>query len=370
MFDAALARCGVGNLRALDVSCFFALSEDAFTVVLRLHAGSLQELRVCHGWDGEGPHFRRLSPESVEALLRDEAPQLRSLEADVLCQGGLETALSMMRRTPPFAVLRLRGLRFHFFDEDEASLLQLAAEVSACATITDVLFEDAPLYMLAALTAVVDAALVRQLTALTLISCALCPASVPALVRLLAGGPLRTLIIWNQQQLLLDVPAATLLADSLRANTTLTQVSFNGCDLWHDMDAARTLLSALTGHASIQKLHMTGNEVPDGLRFTVGELFGSLLAADAAALQELHVSQRQPQAPSAPLQQGLGDGGMARLLVGLVRNTHLRRLEVSRNSITGEFAHEMLHPVTGAHPALRQLDAEEATFDASITYHF
>jgi hypothetical protein len=370
MFHTAVARCGFGHLRALDVSCFPALRPQLLTAVARVNARSLEVLRVCHGLDFQDERDSPLMFEEAETLLR-EAPQLRSVEVEAVGSGDLETALSMLQRTPPFAALRLRGLRFQFAPEaDDNSVTELASAVSASATITELFLDNAPLRTPLASAAVVDAALARLLTRVSLIHCSLCPASVPALARLLRSGSLRSLETWNHQEQLLDPPAATLLAGALRANATLLHVNFNGCDLWRDMDAARTLIAALTGHVSIQTLCLTGNEVHDGLGVAAGEAFGSLLEADAGALQELRVSQRHPLPPHTVLQQGLGDDGMARLLHGLARNTHLRRLEVCRNSITEEFAHEMLRRVAGAHPALRQLDAEEATFDASAMFNY
>jgi hypothetical protein len=369
MFHTAVGRCGFGHLRALDVSRFFALSEALLTVVVRLNAGALHELCICHGLDIPKDDDWLLNGENVATLLH-AAPQLRSLEADVPFLRDVDEAACMLRRAPPFAALHLRGLRFQFApNADVASLTALATAVSECATITDVFLEEAPLRAPAALAAVVDAALVRRLTTLTLVNASLSPASVPALVRLLhEGGALRTLTILNGQRLLLDAPAATLLADALRANSTITMLSFNGCDLWRNMDAARTLLAALTGHASIQALRLTCNEVHDGLGVTVGQALGSVLAA-SSALRELNVLQMITRM-LMPLQQGLGDAGMARLLTGLARNTQLRRLDVSRNRISEAFADEVLLPAAQAHPALRQLVAVEETFDASVEYEF
>jgi hypothetical protein len=367
LFHTAVARCGFGHLRALDVSRFFASSEDTLETVLRLNAGSLQQLRVCNGieYDCNKDDDANwvLGEESTETLL-EAAPRLPCLEVDVHLEHDMEKFQRMLRRTPPYTPLRVRGLRFDFpQNADVATLMELTAEVSACDTITDLYLDEAPLRTPAALTAVVNAALVsRLLTSLALVNCSLCAASVPALVRLLAGGPLRTLFISNGRRQLLDAPAATLLADSLRANTTLTKLGFIGCDLWRSKDAARTLLSALTGHASIQTLCLKGNKVRDGQCIAVGQAVSNVLSANAAALEVLSLDAT----PHGP--HGLGDDGTALLLVGLAHNTHLRLLDVSHNRISPEFARNVLLPAANAHPALRQLKVKERSFDASETF--
>jgi hypothetical protein len=111
----------------------------------------------------------------------------------------------------------------------------------------------APLNTSAALDAVVDAVIVRKIRTLTLIQCDLSTASTPALVRLLGSRALTTLVYREEAQLL-DVPASDALGAALRANTTLTSLSFEGMGFWRDIDAAAALLHALVGHPSVRDL--------------------------------------------------------------------------------------------------------------------
>ncbi len=84
--------------------------------------------------------------------------------------------------------------------------------------------DGAPLGTLAALDAVVDAAIGLRLPSLTLYLCQLTPASAPALARLISGGSLTDLYVWNGDRQLLDQPATALVADALRADSTLTSL--------------------------------------------------------------------------------------------------------------------------------------------------
>jgi hypothetical protein len=52
----------------------------------------------------------------------------------------------------------------------------------------------------------------------------------------------------------LDEPAAVLLGNALRTNTTLTAVTFIEANLFDDVAATAALLAALTAHPSLQKV--------------------------------------------------------------------------------------------------------------------
>ena len=171
----------------------------------------------------------------------------------------------------------------------------------------------------AKLDSVVTAALTHHLTMLNLHDCTLRPEVVPALCRLLSSTALTCLCIvqlerWVQ---LLDAHAAVLLADALRANRTLTELTLDGV-LADSRDMAVVVL-ALVAHASLRKLECISYfmELPeaedeyDGA--LTGAALGALVAADAPALEELSVASML-----------LGDAGP--LCAALPRNTHLREL--------------------------------------------
>jgi hypothetical protein len=78
----------------------------------------------------------------------------------------------------------------------------------------------------------------------------------------------------------------------------------------------------------------------------VGAALGALVAADAPALQELHLTF-----------MNLDDGGLFPLCQALPRNTHLRKLNVSHTRFTTEFAALRLLPAVQANNSLRELKA-------------
>jgi hypothetical protein len=92
------------------------------------------------------------------------------------------------------------------------------------------------------------------MSSINLTNCRLSPASAPALARLLGGGALTALSIDNRFVRMLDDTAVDLLCDALRASGTLTSLSL--MDLWIEPVAAAALLGALTGHPSLQTLHV------------------------------------------------------------------------------------------------------------------
>jgi hypothetical protein len=344
LLRGAAARAG-GGLQVLDVCGNFEDSFDALLEVATANAGALCEMRVTdgtrdltavHHWERGG----------AEALLR-AAPQLRVLDADVECD-SLEDACRALRAEGLLAPLRVRRLRVHHQDAAEADVLALAADVAAHAWLQQ-LSLNVPLPTHAALDAVVDAALMRRLTALQFADCRLTPASAPALARLLGGGAIAQLHLWGHGDAadaasLLDAPAATLLAGALRANSTLTSLQLSHVNLWRDAEASATLLGALTAHPSLRTLSLCYEDVQEANRVAAGAALRVLLAANAPALTELHV-----------IFCNLRDAGMAPLFEALPANTHLRTLKCAANNITDAFAATVLLPAVRANGSLRSL---------------
>jgi hypothetical protein len=329
-----------GQLAALDVSGCVYVTFDALLAVVHANSGALWEL--CVGAREYGT-WQTLDADHVERLLR-AAPQLTACDADVLGESSAVNTRRMLRNEAPFQPLRLHTLRITFDDADEASVLSLAADFAAHASLRRVVLSNAPLGALAALDAVVNAALACQLASLCFWFCRLSPASAPALVRLLGGGALKALEI-NQFEQLLDGPSAALLGDALRANATLTSLNFHA-ELWRDADVAAALLGALTGHRSVRTLKLSSNHVLEVQCAAAGAALGALVAANAPALQKLDVSMCN-----------LGDAGLRPLFEALPANTHLRTLNVSYNNMSAAFARDVLLPAVRANTSLRTLHA-------------
>jgi hypothetical protein len=79
------------------------------------------------------------------------------------------------------------------------------------------------------------------------------------LARLISGGALTELCVYNMHERLLDQPAAALIADTLRANSTLSSLKLQGCRLFYDADATALILGALTAHRSLCTLDLDFN---------------------------------------------------------------------------------------------------------------
>jgi hypothetical protein len=264
--DAVLAGAAAkarGQLAALDVSGCERVSFDALLAVVRANAGSLRELcfNVITGEHG--------TPQTLDAILVERmvlaAPQLTACHADEFAAVDFADTHRLLRNEPPFQPLRLHALCVDFeVHADEASVLALAADFAAHASLQRVELQHAPMRTLAALDAVVDVALARYLVSLRFWFCHLTPATAPALVRLLSGGLLTELFI-HQDLPLLDGPSAALLGGALRANSTLTSL-FVFADLWRDTDAGAALLGALTGHSSLRTVKLSHNTVLEAVR--------------------------------------------------------------------------------------------------------
>jgi hypothetical protein len=343
LLRAAAARAG-GQLQSLDVSDCTRLASDAVVAVATANAGTLRELHMIGvGWR------RTLLAFALEKLLR-AAPRLAVCEADVLCR-EVAMARRLLRNEPPFAPLRLRTFAFDCEQAqnlDEAAVVALAADAASQVHLRRLKLSHTPLDTAAALDSVVDAALTRRLTSVTLQECYLSPASVPALVRLIGGGALAELHtrgshVW-QHNVLLDVPAAVALGNALRASSTLTALSLRASNLWREPAAATALFGALTGHSRLRSLNVSGNQVDEASRDRAGAWIAALLAANAPALLELDVGGCS-----------LLDTGLRPLLEALPANTHLRSLACSGNWLTDDFTRDALLPAVRASSSLREL---------------
>jgi hypothetical protein len=352
LLRGAAARAG-GALQTLDVSGSWRVSHEALLAVATANANALRELRVCHGVRlnvNVDPVIVSAVPLGhVEALLR-AGPQLRVLEADVVCGSLVDVHCMLHPDEGLLSPLRVHGLRAGLFGAAEADFLALAADIASHAWLQE-LCVTARLRTQAALDAVVDGALARRLTAVSFAGCGLTPAAAPALARLLGGSAFSDLAVWGGATALLDAPAAALLADALRANSTLTALRLQSLRLWDDVAAAATLLGALTAHSSLRTLSLVGDAaINEADRAVAGAALGALLAANAPALTELNISFC-----------GLGAAGMAPLLQALAANTRLRTLNCTANNMTEAFAAAVLLPAVRANTSLRELHADANT---------
>jgi hypothetical protein len=337
LLRAAAARAH-GQLHALDVSERERLiTPECRLAVVYANRGALRELRA---WVG---HRVFLWAALVDMLLR-AAPQLRVFDADVLSTGAA-AAHSMLRNEAPFAPLRLRRLEIFFDGQTEASVLSLAADLTAHPSLVEVILDHAPLDTPAALDAIVAAALANRFSQLTLSRCHLSPASAPALARLLGGGALRTLSIENDNETLLHPATAAVLGDALRANCTLEELHLSRAELWqwNGPAVAATLIGSITGHRSLRRVSLFNNHIR-GAQDAVGAALGALVAADAPALAYLEV-----------VHCGWQEAALGPLVDALPANTHLHTLLLSTVIASAAFLRNRLLPAVRANTSLRHL---------------
>ena len=342
---AALARAA-GSVQALTVN-YDTLRTDnnwrhALTEAVAANAASLRELFL---EDAE-----RFTPAVLEELLR-AAPRLRVLELGALRVDDCDAALPALRNEGVFAPLRARGLRYgphagDAFDEGPDAFRQLAAAAATHAPLRSLHFAHAPrLSEPAALEAVADAALAFGVEKVCFISCALQPACVPALARLLRSTSLQVLHLVSENQgiVLLDEPRALLLGSALRGNCTLRALRLVDVGLWTDLAAATALLAALVAHPSVRVLNLRGNRIHTDLQGVAGALLAALVAADG--LHSLEVCGCT-----------LGDAALRQLAAALPRATRLQELGLEANAFSEACAREALLPAVRANTSLRSLE--------------
>ncbi len=347
LLHAAAARAA-GQLHALDLTDCKAMTHDALLVVARANADTLTELRM-EGSCGNrffGDLHARVG--EVEAVL-GAAPRLRLLAADVFCPDAA-VAHRLLRNEGVFAALRVRKLHIAAPAHDDAGVVALAADLATHTCLVEIRLQRAALRTLAALNVVVDAALALRLASLTLSACHITPATAPALARLISGGALTELHICSNGMELLDQPAAALVANALRANSTLTSLQLRSCRFWEDAAAAALLLGALTAHRSLRMLSLSGNIFGDQQQ-ALDAALGALVAANAPTLHELNLSC------VAANEAGLLC--MGPLLDALPLNTHMHTLNLDHNRFSNGFARGRLLPAVRANTSLRHLSVRQ-----------
>jgi hypothetical protein len=176
------------------------------------------------------------------------------------------------------------------------------------------------------------------------------------LARLLGGGALAVLEIVDCGDPFVDAAAAVVLANALRACSTLTALALTCVDFWRDPAAATAQLGALTGHASLRTLDLSYNDAYNNADpAAAGAALGTLVAVNAPALTELDVSWCY-----------LGDAGLRPLFDALPANTHLAKLECGGNGVTDAFVYDVLLPAVRANGSLLQLESASTEAEALV----
>jgi hypothetical protein len=345
---AARARNRGPGLESLDISDCPGLTPRGLQLVLRAHDTTLRVLRMCNA---------RAEPWRGVPYVVAQSHVLRECHLNVRCR-GLNVA-RVLGGEREYAPLRVHQLNVSCTDlaTADAFVANVVPFLATHASLTRLALRRAPLNVVAALDAVVDAALARGMTFLSLCEGSLHPASLSSLARLLRGNTtLTTLVIRGEDAPMIrffgNEALTQLFADALRSNTTLTSLTLHHVGLWTSFPSARALLGALTGHVSLTALHLTSNLSQENDDTTAdGELIAALLSANPPpALTHLDVSDC-----------GFEDGSMQPLLMAAARSTRLRSLYAGGNEVRDDaFMRDEMLPAVRANSSLRTLQLGEA----------
>ena len=329
---AARARGQVQTLAVMHS----AVSYDAVLQFVTANADSLHELYCMKPEDISW--IQSWGAQLVERIAR-AASQLRILHVDV-CVSGAD-AVRMVSKDEPFGALRLHSLGM--FRVTVADLLALAAEMTRRQEpLQRLSLQSAPLQTSAALDALADAALACRLCTLTIDTCDLSMALVPALTRILYGNNLTSLIIYRSVVPLFDAAAVKQFADALASHRALFCLRLVTVELWQNPAASAAVLRAVTRHPTLQELYVSDTRIPDPA--AAGAALGAVVAANAPALRSLWIA-------GTPL----GDVGLRPLLDALATNTHLQMLDCRETGMSEDFARDVLLPAVLANTGLRSL---------------
>ena len=334
--DALLLACSAkarGGMRSLDVCGQVwavsvrthklrpPVSHAALQTTLQNNAHSLRHLRaLCPPLDRwQSPsglwHWRFLNEPADTAVLDDllrAAPGLKHVEVDISVAAF---DASVLRN----GVVSLRRL---CVESDEPPASFSAASFSAflvdarrCSSLSELqLYRDLGAGEVESL---LDFALNKSLTALNL-PAAVTPAAMLSLTRLVSGGSLTTLDVWNVGETLAPSPAFC----AAVAAAPLVHLSYADAGLFDTLTAGLSLLAAVTGHPTLHYISLGGNSVAPAGCAAVGAALGLLVAADS------------PLIALAITHCDLGNDGLLPFIDALPRNTHLRRLECRGNGFT------------------------------------
>jgi hypothetical protein len=339
MIHAAL-RCARGQLRLLDTTSI-QVPFEALLGIARANA-ALHMLRLYLG--------AFLNVTQIHSLLA-AAPRLQTLQCGVT--GEPQEMLPLLRKElPTYGALRLTVVNISESEENalvEVDVLPLAAAAAAHEGLQSLGFYFIPLSV-AQLTAVVDAAVQRQMTSVEFFRCSLGPEHLPQLTRLLASPCLRILDVDSDAQPLIVGAGVPAFCAALRASN-LRDVSLSGMRLFHSLPDGLAVLDALTGHRSIEKLDLFSNTSPSPeAEWAIGQALSRLLAAESA-LTSLGVGDCI-----------LGDAGFSPLFTALAQNMTLRSLLLPGHAISRECARDVILPAVRANTSLRNLEFDEPDF--------
>lgn len=357
----AHATHGGGTLAELHLAGCRGFSMRELQDFLTAHGSTLEELRVLPAI-GRRP----IDVTTLREWLR-VAPCLRTLELDVRCRVEHDAG-ALLRNEPPFAPLRLRHLTLHagvpaFAAPDTPvrlppALEELLSDASRHSSLAGLRLYSAALDAPEAFAVIVDVALARRLTSLSLCACGLSPASYPMLARLLVDTTTLTQLefLWSLDWAIFMESAHPQFTDALSANRTLTALNLHRIFSWTENPAAcAALFRAMTAHPTIRSLALARNHSHALPAEDSRAALGALVSANAPALTYLNVCENH-----------LGDDGLRPMLTALPGNTHLRVLKIDANGCSEAFARTDLLPAVRANTSLHVLSVGDFTHNIGM----
>ena len=338
------SRRAQGQLISLKLGEALAYTREVLEVVAA-NSGSLRELHMPYlcARNQELPHDLE-----VRNVLQ-AAPQLELLDVRYM-SCAWEVAPRMLHAEGALKPLRVRWLGTLCLHPHTLVGINIAApfaaalaDAAAQPALRELTISGADLQQSAVMTLLVDAVLVRpRLSKLTIGTSCTPPAPAP-LARLLRDGTLKCLNYHGSpgnRTPLFDAAGAVVVAEALRANTTLTEITMWSAGLLCDMAAADTFLRALAGHHSLTTLVLGTERFANPV--VLGAAVAALVAADAPALRKLRL-----------VDVGLRQCALAPLVDALAANHHLRELDLCSNDVTRAFVEEQLLPAVARAGAQR-----------------
>ena len=326
---------GRGHLHTLNLTGVGGLSYEHLAQFVAVHGQSLRSVTA--------PEGLQFSADRVTRLCRS-AP-LRTLRCYVGC--GAANALPLLRCEAPCALLHIVKLWVHCFDNNEQVLDLAAALPSHRGKIKALTVFQAPLRNGAVANALMHRVAEARVSDFFFTNCGLAPASLSCLTRLLEDGCLERMSIRdNWRALFEEGPDLTTFCHALRSSR-LQALELSRCRLWRDPAAAGELLAALVGHPTLCELSLHYNLDADNtadVRRAAGEQLGSLITHNSA-LQKLNLAGND-----------LGEANLAPIFEALPRSSTLKELIFYGETISREFARDVILPAVRANTSLRTLD--------------
>lgn len=341
LLRAAAGRAG-GKLRALSLSGWGEVGWPTVSAVVRENAATLASLSLLGSCRLPWWSFDTIFMKRTKALIQC-LPQLSRLQLDADWYTDWADAHAMLSNAAPFAALQLREAkvwcRRYVRPQNPAFCPLSFCEAARAHHTLKALFLDAcELGNAAALNAVVQLAADR-LEQLTLSSCNLSPASLPALTALLMPSGLKQLALRNSQ--LFAGPAVPAFCAAL-SGCTLTHLAVSG--LFPSLEDGLPLLAAITGHATLSKFVCRNSDASDdAARLRVGSALAALLSAESA-LTSLDVGYC-----------GLSDVAVRPLFAALAASTRLRVLVCDNNGVSAGCFRDHFLPAVRANASLHEI---------------